>query len=98
MRVKTDEYRQAIIKAAMEIFKKEGYERASMDSIAKRLGGSKATLYGYFKSKEELFTTAMKQITESAVAQVGPLLDVESDNLRDVLIRVSEAYLAFLSR
>ena len=32
-----------------------GYERTSMSEIAARLGGSKATLYSYFPSKEELF-------------------------------------------
>jgi len=96
MRVKTDERRQAIINAAVIVFKEEGYERASMDSIAKRTGGSKATLYGYFKSKQELFIAALKQTAESAVSQVEPFLDVSSDDLRGMLIRVAGAYVAFL--
>lgn len=96
MRVKTDEKRQAIIKAAVKVFKKEGYERASMESIARKVGGSKATLYSYFKSKQELFTEAMKVTVESAVERINPLLDAESEDVQGVLGRFAEAYLAFI--
>ena len=37
-----------------------GYERTSMSEIAARLGGSKATLYSYFPSKELLFFGVMQ--------------------------------------
>ena len=33
----------------------EGFAAASMSAIAARVGGSKGTLYNYFKSKEALF-------------------------------------------
>src|ERR1051326_1171701 len=59
MRRKTEAKRQAIIKVAAEMFKEMGYDRASMSAIAARVGGSKATLYGYFKSKEELLLAVM---------------------------------------
>src|SRR4051812_2733217 len=54
MRQKTEAKRQAIVKVAAGVFKEMGYDRASMSEIAGRVGGSKATLYSYFKSKEEL--------------------------------------------
>jgi AcrR family transcriptional regulator len=96
MRVKTDEKRQVIIEAAVKVFKKEGYERASMASIARRVGGSKATLYSYFKSKEELFEAAMKTTVEGAAERILPLLDVESEDVQGVLERFAEAYVAFV--
>ncbi len=40
---------------AREVFSHAGYAAASMSHIAERLGGSKATLYHYFRSKDELF-------------------------------------------
>ncbi len=40
--------------AALEVFSKKGYHDATMDDIAERVGVSKAALYQYFKSKEEL--------------------------------------------
>lgn len=55
MRIKTEAKRQEIIKAASEVFKEFGFERASMSKICAKLGGSKTTLYNYFSSKEELF-------------------------------------------
>ena len=66
MRQKTEAKRQAIVKVAAEVFKERGYDRASMSEIAERVGGSKATLYSYFSSKEELLLavlTGMAAIT-----------------------------------
>ncbi|MEC5341319.1 TetR/AcrR family transcriptional regulator [Brenneria populi] len=60
MRTLTEERRQAIITAAAQLFQEIGYERASMNEVAKRVGGSKATLYNYFSSKEELFETVVR--------------------------------------
>lgn len=95
MRVKTDERRQAIIEAAIHVFREEGYERASMAGIARRVGGSKATLYSYFPSKEQLFEIAMKAAVEPTVGRIEGFLDAEAENLREVLERVAETYLAF---
>lgn len=51
--------------AAWELFKANGFERTTMSEISERVGGSKATLYSYFKSKDELFAAAMEQaVTE----------------------------------
>jgi len=55
MATKTEAKRQAILKVAAEVFQELGYERTSMSEICVRVGGSKATLYNYFPSKEELF-------------------------------------------
>src|SRR5581483_6698346 len=67
VRVRTDERRQAIIATAWKAFRENGFERTSMNEISERLGGSKATLYGYFQSKEQLFAAALEQmIGESA--------------------------------
>ena len=76
MRVKTDARRQGIIEKAREAFRDLGYERASMSEIAARVGGSKATLYSYFKSKEELFVESLRG--SAPVIQVfGPLFEPE---------------------
>jgi AcrR family transcriptional regulator len=50
-----DARRETILEVARQVFFEEGYAAASMSSIAARLGGSKGTLYNYFKSKEALF-------------------------------------------
>ena len=59
MRVKTDQKRLAILAAAGELFREQGYSGASMAAVSERVGGSKATLYRYFPSKEDLFVTIL---------------------------------------
>jgi|SRR5271165_375026 len=54
-RLDRDSRREAILDVAAEVFLEVGYSAASMSMIAARMGGSKGTLYNYFKSKEELF-------------------------------------------
>lgn len=46
--------RRAVIRAAGEAFRRDGYHNTSMVDIAKTLGLTKAALYYYVKSKEEI--------------------------------------------
>ncbi|HEY3948884.1 TetR/AcrR family transcriptional regulator [Phenylobacterium sp.] len=56
-----DQRRELILDVAQEVFLEEGYANASMSVIAARLGGSKGTLYNYFKSKDELFNAYVER-------------------------------------
>jgi AcrR family transcriptional regulator len=56
-----DARREAILDAAAEVFLEEGFAAASMSAIATRVGGSKGTLYNYFKSKEALFEAYIRR-------------------------------------
>ena len=47
-------HRKNISRAAEQLFMERGIENTSMNDIAKEAGYSKATLYVYFKNKEEL--------------------------------------------
>ncbi|NOX89638.1 MAG: TetR/AcrR family transcriptional regulator [Calditrichaeota bacterium] len=47
--------RQEIISAAEHVFFRNGFEKTTMEMIAEQAELSKATLYLYFKSKEELY-------------------------------------------
>lgn len=96
MRVRTEDRRQAIIDAALDVFREVGFERASMALISRRLGGSKGTLYGYFRSKEELFETAMKSASEGPGDQIMGLLDPDTPDLPALLRRFAAAYLGFI--
>lgn len=97
MRVKTDERRATILEAATALFREEGYERASMAAISARVGGSKQTLYSYFKSKEELFSAAMVAAMEERGYQLLDLLDPETTDLSATLKRFGVAYLELIA-
>ena len=58
---KRDERRETILDVARDCFLVYGYAATSMSAIAARLGGSKGTLYNYFKSKDELFGAMMQR-------------------------------------
>ena len=58
--------KKKIIDATYSIFYKKGYHGSTMDDISNEVGVSKALLYSYFKSKEEILQTATNQtLTES---------------------------------
>ena len=52
---------QMILEAAAEVFGTDGYHGASMEDVARATGCATAALYGYFRSKEELFTRLLTQ-------------------------------------
>jgi AcrR family transcriptional regulator len=80
---------------ARACFLAEGYAATSMSAIAARLGGSKGTLYNYFRSKEELFAAMMERQC-GELAEV--LFDVSSvgDQPRQRLTHYARNFLALL--
>jgi AcrR family transcriptional regulator len=97
LRVKTEDRRQAILHAAMEVFREEGYERASMAEIAARVGGSKSTLYGYFASKEELYAAAMLDSAREEAVKLERMLDTSHASITLVLEEFGRSYLYFVT-
>jgi AcrR family transcriptional regulator len=100
MKVRTETRRNAILEAAVELFKEKGYERASMNELARRLGGSKATLYGYFPSKEELFVAVVKAVATVHLADAIAALSEDGAahmSLEDLLVRFGERMMVVLT-
>lgn len=56
-----EELRQIIIKAASELFLKQGYDGFSMRHLAEDIGYSPATLYLYFRDKDDLLFTVVDE-------------------------------------
>lgn len=85
MRTKTEEKRQAILDVAAAAFSELGFERTSMSEICARLGGSKATLYNYFPSKEALFVQVMFQAFEADFHNTLHALQAQGEDLPQTL-------------
>ena len=89
-----DERREAILKVARAAFLSDGYAATSMSAIAAKVGGSKATLYYYFPSKEELFLAVIDEKCRDAHAMIADIIADVSDfprtlcELTDTLIRM----------
>jgi AcrR family transcriptional regulator len=88
LRVKTDEKRQLIVETAYRLFRANGFEKTSMSEITAQVGGSKATLYNYFSSKEELFVECMFGIAEN-------YLDGIFSHLQDPAVEIRTALQGF---
>ncbi|KGS14838.1 Regulatory protein, TetR [Pseudomonas coronafaciens pv. garcae] len=101
MKVRTEARREAIIDAAASVFLEMGYERASMNEVTKRMGGSKATIYSYFHSKEELFIAVVNRLATAhlaeAVSELSNTNEMGTDiELRPMLTRFGERMLMML--
>lgn len=44
-----------VVGASQQLFKRYGYQKTTMEDIARAIGRGKSTLYYYYKSKEEIF-------------------------------------------
>src|SRR3546814_3896105 len=95
MRTKSEARKDAILGVALEVFREVGFEAASMSQISARVGGSKATLYNYFASKEELLLEAMLFSAHKHAQDVMQLLQIqrseEHTSALPSLMRISSA-------
>ena len=81
--------RRAIVAGALTVFARDGYARASIDSIAAAAGVSTRTLYNHFLDKAQLFQTVIHEsATQAAAAQIAVIdrylskvTDLEADLL-----------------
>lgn len=96
MRVKTEAKRQHILDVAAQTFRELGFEGASMAEICTRVGGSKATLYNYFASKEELLFEVMTQSCEAEFEAAHSAIDFVTDDIAEALQKFGEQFLGAL--
>lgn len=82
-----------ILEGALSVFKEKGLDGATMDEIANTSGFGKATLYYYFKSKEEVFSAILVDGWQNIWESLEPVI-AEQDSPRktfvNVLIKIAE--------
>jgi AcrR family transcriptional regulator len=86
-----------IINAAQELFRSYGFAKTTMTDIAKRLSISKASLYYYFKDKDEIF----KALAEKEQLQfVGEIDKIKNNSAlaKEKLLEYSIKRLELLQR
>src|SRR4051812_25220166 len=71
--------RQRILDAALQVFGDEGYNRASIDRIAKLSGCSRVSFYQYFASKEDVFGDLAGQVARRVSALTDALDPITPD-------------------
>ena len=82
-----------ILEGALSVFKKKGLDGATMDQIANASGFGKATLYYYFKSKEEVFSAILVDGWQNIWESLEPVIAEQGSPRKtfvNVLIKIAE--------
>lgn len=74
----------AILKAATEVFLREGYARASVDAIAEAAGVGKQTVYGHFGDKQRLFLAVVENAHAASPLDPADLITDTGDPQADL--------------
>ncbi len=93
MRKRSEKKRRAILDAAYGLFREKGFEKTSVAEINARAGGSKATIYSYFPSKEELFVECMFSLAETYLEGILKLLKNPVGDILPTLQAFGESFL-----
>jgi TetR/AcrR family transcriptional regulator, acrAB operon repressor len=87
--------REALLDAALRVFRERGVARTTLAQIAAAAGVTRGAVYWHFRDKVEVFTAACERVQlpmEAMLAQVG------ESRQRDPLAALREVALAALSR
>jgi AcrR family transcriptional regulator len=71
-----------LLEVATQVFYEKGYEGASLQDIADRLGMLKGSLYYYFRSKEDLLFDVISSVHRAGLAVVTACAETPGDPLR----------------
>jgi AcrR family transcriptional regulator len=83
--------RKRCLRAAEELFKRVGFRAVTMELVAREANVAKATLYSYFKNKDELFIAVSARMARILLSAVQQALANPSGSLQE---RLTEAVLA----
>lgn len=62
--------RRAVLREAAQSFNRQGFHATTLDSLAKRLGVTKAALYHYFPNKNALLKACFDEVMEGAFSNL----------------------------
>ena len=81
---------ELIVKTALDLFLKNGYEKTSLNDIVAISGGSLTSIYTFFENKEGLFKAIIEQEIDSLISEIDEKIDLKiSHSLEDFLTKFS---------
>ena len=79
---------ELIVKTALDLFLKNGYEKTSLSDIVAISGGSLASIYTFFENKEGLFQAIIEQEIDALIKEVDERIDLKiSHSLEEFLTK-----------
>lgn len=89
--------KQIILEEAAKLIDKVGFKNAKMEDIAKKVGFSKASLYSYFRDKEEIAVNIAGQHLQKFYNKISGLLEMDL-TAKDKLELMKNAHMEFIKR
>lgn len=96
-RKQRDDKRQVILDTAYLLFRNRGFDATSMSEITAMVGGSKATIYKYFHSKEAIFIECLMAAAEEHITRIITLLDSSNPDRHAMLRNFGVSFLSFVT-
>jgi AcrR family transcriptional regulator len=91
--MKAEERRQEIIRAAMEVFAKNGFGGSTTREIAENAGISEAMIYSHFRNKEDLYTAIIDEKLQESEPLYYPLDAIRNRDDQRVFATIVSNYL-----
>lgn len=88
-----EEMRKLILSAAQQLFVANGYEKVSIRTIADAIEYSPATIYLYYKDKNELFFALHQEAFQKLIHEFAPVARIEKPMER--LVDMGHRYIRF---
>jgi AcrR family transcriptional regulator len=88
-----DEKREAVLRTAVALFLEQGYHRATLNDVAKRLNITKPALYNYFRGKDEILFECWSignELVDECIAETSANTGSGLSKLRKLIVRYAE--------
>lgn len=82
---KKQQTKKAILEAAVRLFDKKGFEKTSIEELAKEAGVGKGTIYTYFQTKSEIFYAFCEEQLEFVHAELASKTDPDAPVIEQVM-------------
>ena len=96
-REKQEQTRQKLLEAAVRVFARRGYQKATLDEIAAEAGFTIGAVYSNFSGKEELFLALADKEVEHRVIEIRAVADA-AERGEQAGAEAAEQFREFLER
>ncbi len=73
--IKEDIIQEQILQAAQLLFQKHGFQKVTMDDVARAIGKGRSSLYYYYKNKDEIFDAVMSVEISDIINEITRAVD-----------------------
>lgn len=91
-----DEKRQLVLERAAELFARQGFDRTSIAQISAACNASKAWVYHYYPTKDEILFTLLKEFFETILERVEEVVGREDDPRAQFSAFIKECLLIYI--